>query len=73
MMMHRSISEVVRDTGTWASALTVMSLDFAREILLFRMTSVILLPVFSAVSTSSRSALSSFRYAFRDSRSPAWA
>ena len=56
MMAHRSSSGISRVKGIWASARTGMSLDLAREILLFKMASVMGFPVLTTVSTVDRSA-----------------
>ena len=51
IITHRSISEVVNDTGMSASALTGILCACAREILLPIMASIILFPVLITVST----------------------
>ena len=50
MIMQRSTSGTDREAGTWASASTSISLLFIRDILLFRMASAMVLPVFKTVS-----------------------
>ena len=67
---HRSRSEMVSFTGMKAVARTGMRLDFARDILLFKMASAMGLPVFMTVSTVFRSVSRWSRYCLMDSMSP---
>ena len=60
-MQQRSISEDFSLTGMWASAATSMPFAFAREILEFKMASVMGLPVLMTVSTVCRSVSSRSR------------
>ena len=74
MMVHRSSSDTVRDTGILASALIRISFCSARESLLFNMASAMRFPVFTTVSTLVRSWSSMSRYLSISAYSPfaAW-
>ena len=65
--------EFVCGAGTWASATTGICFDFANEILLFKMASVILFPVLITVSTVDRSSSNSSRYLLICAKSPSFA